>query len=298
MKVEHLTIEGVKKVSASETIAELKSEIVLAAEETYEVPFEDFEECIDYLQDQRVLICIDNLETLLREDPSAFDSLNLQFPVNWRVVVTTRTSINANQIIQLEPLKSKPSEHLIRSYLSKKGSSKIPAGDISAIAKQCYYNPLAIRLTLDRIITGESLVRAIEVSKSDIAEFSFRNLIESLSEISIKVLESLFVCGASSRAFLCDLLSIGQDEIADSLYQLLRTSLLHRKSGDGVEKVELSASVKDLLLVNKKSFPIREQIIELKGIKTTRAKEIEVRQNELSLSKFHRNYIPQGTDEI
>lgn len=297
MKIEKLTVEGIEKISASETIDELKNEIVSAAQDTYEIPFEDFNECKDYLGDQKVLICIDNLETLLRDEPEAFDALNLEFPVNWRVIVTSRTLINANQIIQLEPLKEKPSEHLIRSYLSKKGVARIPTQEIADIAKHCYCNPLAIRLTLDRIIAGESMIKAIEISKSDIAEFSFRNLLESLSENSILVLEALFVCGPSSRAFLCDLLKISQDDLIESLTKLLRTSLLHRKIGEGVEKVELSSSVKDLLLVNKSSFPIREKIVELKGLKATKAKEIDVWQKELSISKFHRHYIPPGTDE-
>ena len=297
MKIESLTASGIESISAARTIEELKLEIIRSAQDTYEVPFENFEECKEYLDDQKVLICIDNLETLLRDDPEAFDELNLQLPVNWRVLVTSRTLINANQIIRLDPLEAKPSAHLVRSYIRKKGLQNIESNTVLKIAEECYFNPLAIRLTLDRIIAGNDIPKSICASKSDIAEFSFRNLIESLTDNSVKILEALFLCGPSSRPYLCDLLDLTLDETSEAISQLLRTSLLSRKIGEEVEKIELSLSVKDLLLTNQKSVEIRAEILDRKNKISARAKEVDKRQKELSISEFHQNYIPQGTNQ-
>lgn len=121
LKTESLTMDGIRNQNAPETIYQLKLALTKAAEITYEVPFDDFEECIEYLKDQKLLICIDNLETLLRDNPEAFDELNLELPALWRVVVTSRTMISSNQSITLEPLGKKDSVNLINSYIKKRG---------------------------------------------------------------------------------------------------------------------------------------------------------------------------------
>ena len=297
LKIENITIDGVNFLDASRTIEELKNEISLAAQQTYEVPFENFDECKEYLKDQNLIVCIDNLETLLRDDPGAFDTLNLEFPPLWRVVVTSRTTINSNQSIRLEPLGEKFAVQLVYSYLRKKGAQNLGANVVKRISRECYYNPLAIRLTLDRVIAGSSIPLAIDSSKSDIAEFSFRNLIEALSEHSNQILEALLVSGSCEKGYLCDVLDITLDEVSNSLMELFPTSLINRKIIDDVEMLELSSSVKDLLLLNSNNIDLRDKILDKKNALSQKSLEVDKKQKELSISKYHVTYIPDGTNQ-
>ena len=121
LKMESLSIDGIKQLNSAKTIDELKNELSLAIHDVYEVQtyFKDFDECKEFAKDEKLIVCIDNMETLLRDDPDAFNKLNLEFPISWRVIVTSRTSVGTSQSIRLEPLVKKHAQHLIIKYLKK-----------------------------------------------------------------------------------------------------------------------------------------------------------------------------------
>lgn len=297
LKTESLTVNGIQCLSAPQTIEQLKSELTLAAEETYEVPFVNFDECKEYLADQKLLICIDNLETLLRDNPEAFDELNLDLPPLWRVLVTSRTTIGSNQSIALEPLGRKHSLNLISSYSKKKGGSHIGKEFSEKIASDCYDNPLAIRLTIDKIVSGATIQSAVSTTKNEIAEFSFRNLIEALSENANKILEALLLSGEREKIFLCDLLELNMDDLSNALRELIPTSLLSRKVYDDVELFDLSSSIRDLLLLDTKNIQLREKIYDRKELLERQASAVDKKQKELSISTLHVTYIPPDTHQ-
>ena len=297
LKTESLTSSGVQYQSAPQTILQLKSELTQAAEETYEVPFSDFEECKEYLGDQKLLVCIDNLETLLRDNPEAFDELNLDLPPAWRVIVTSRTMIRSNQSITLEPLGNKHSISLINSYIKKKGGKALGNEFTGRIATDCYNNPLAIRLTIDKIISGSTVNSAVSSTKSEIAEFSFRNLIESLSINANSILEALLLSGESEKIYICSLLELNLDDLSDALSELIPTSLLSRKVYDDVELFDLSSSIRDLLLLDTKNLKLRESIQAKKELLDRKSIEVDKKQKELSISNFNVSYIPENTHQ-
>lgn len=297
LKTESLTINGVQSQSAPQTIEQLKEALTTASEKTYEVPFNDFEECIEYLEDQKLLICIDNLETLLRDNPEAFDELNLELPPLWRVVVTSRTMISSNQSITLEPLGKKNSINLINSYITKKGGKALGRDFSEKVATDCYCNPLAIRLSVDKILRGSAIQSAVSSTKTEIAEFSFRNLIESLPDNANRVLEALLLSGESEKIYLCSLLNLSLDELSNALIELIPTSLLSRKIFDDVELFDLSSSIRDLLLLDTKNIVLREEILEQKNLLNARASEVDKKQIELSISNLNVAYIPSDTNQ-
>lgn len=63
------------------------------------------------------MLCIDNLETLLRDSHEKFEELNYSLPANWRVLVTSRVTISNATILSLEALKEKSAIHLARIYM-------------------------------------------------------------------------------------------------------------------------------------------------------------------------------------
>lgn len=297
LKIESLTTNGIKKSSAPNTIELLKEELITATSNAYDLPFENFEECKDYLSDQKVLLFIDNLETLLRDNPEAFDELNLELPALWRVLVTSRTMISSNQSITLEPLGKKHSLNLISSYIKKKGGKPIGKEFSEKIAEDCYFNPLAIRLTADKILTGSTIPTAISTTKNEIAEFSFRNLIDSISDDANSVMEALLLGGESEKIYLCSLLEFSLDRLSNALRELIPTSLLSRKTYDDIELFELSSSIRDLLLLDTKNISLREKILSNKEDLQRKASEVDKKQRELSISTFNVNYIPLNTNQ-
>lgn len=297
LKTESLTLEGIKNQNAPQTIQQLKEALTSAVETTYEVPFDNFEECKAYLEDQKLLICIDNLETLLRDNPEAFDELNLELPPSWRVVVTSRTMISSNQSITLEPLGKKNSVNLINSYIKKRGGKVLGRDFTEKVATDCYFNPLAIRLTVDKILCGSAVHSAISSTKTEIAEFSFRNLIEALSVNANSILEALLIAGESDKIHLCSLLELSLDDLSSALRELIPTSLLLRKIYDDVELFDLSSSIRDLLLIDNKNISLREKILTQKNSLDVKASEVDKKQIELSISNLNVKYIPSDTNQ-
>ena len=79
MKTEKLTSEGTVKLEAAETLDELKCELALTMTELFDVESEDFDSIVDELKDKKILLFLDNLETLLRDNQESFEELNESF---------------------------------------------------------------------------------------------------------------------------------------------------------------------------------------------------------------------------
>ena len=121
MKTEKLTADGVVSLDSIETIEELKHNILQSINQIYDESFSSFEEAKEKMESQKILLCIDNLETLLRERQDSFEELNYQLPPTWQVLVTSRIAVSNATILSLETLKEKSAIHLARTYLSKRG---------------------------------------------------------------------------------------------------------------------------------------------------------------------------------
>jgi hypothetical protein len=187
MKTERLTWEGIIELDAIETISELRNSIIDSLNYIYDENYTDFQQTLDCYKDKQILLCIDNLETLLRDDPNSFDELNQSLPGSWQVLVTSRVSVSNATILTVDALKESSAVHLARTYHTKRGGKSLEERDYIRLTKGCFYNPLAIRLTLDLVLTGKDVPNAINVANKEIAEFSYNNLISALSENSIEV---------------------------------------------------------------------------------------------------------------
>lgn len=292
MKTEMLTADGLKNLDAVETIDEIKSSILDELNYIFEADCETFENSIVTFETSKIVLFIDNLETLLIDHPKEFEEFNHSLPQSWRLLVTSRISINNASIISLEPLKPESATHLARVYSSRRGGGNIPKEKLEEIANKCHCNPLAIRLTLDLFMAGKDIPQSISVANKEIANFSYNNLIESLSNTSIKILEALFVAGNSNRSDLCELLALTRDELASGISELSNTSLLGREITDDGEIFNLSGSITDLLLTNTKNINIRRDIQLLVSRRKAQAREIDARQAHQKIPAHRWDYIP------
>lgn len=297
MKTERLTAEGLKKLNAVETIGEIKDQLAIEACEIFDENFDSFDDFASKYSNQKILLFIDNLETLLTDSPYKFEEFNMSLPHMWRVLVTSRIAISHASIVTLDPLKNASAAHMARMYSTRRGGESQNDSVYDNIAKHCHCNPLAIRLTVDLYLSGKEIPASIDVANKEIASFSYNNLIEKLSDNAIKILEALFVDDKSSRLELCELLDINKDELALGVSELSNTSLITRVMQDESEKFALSSSVRELLLTNPRNISIRSKIQASINRKKVLALEIDAKQQRKNISWFDLYYIPSDTNE-
>ena len=293
LKQERLTLSGVQKISAPNTIGALRSELLAS------INYVLLEECIDLEAliakhaKTKLLVAIDNLETLLRDKPEEFGELIDQFPRDWKVLVTSRLPVEAAKNTPLESLSRQSSLFLTRKYFLGRGYSNVDADTLERIGTASNDNPLAIRLIADLYIAGKDVNSAITVAANEITSFSFLNLIEALSDDSILVLEGLFALGSASRPILLETLEISLDRVASAVAQLGKTSLLTRTTNDSLEEIYgIDESIRDLLRVAPKNLDIRRQVSS--NISRLRAIENNIATNQSVQKKniLDRDYIP------
>ncbi len=297
LKNEILTAEGIQIVEAINGIDQIKDSILADINLLYGRTYETFESACEDLENEKILICIDNLETLLMHSQKEFIALNQSLPLFWRVIVTSRISIDSATTVPLEPLGKRHAINLTRNYLKKRGVQHFDQSTLENISERANYNPLAIRLTVDLYIKGVDISQSIQQSQKDIASFSYKNLIESLSDNSIAILEAIYVLNESIKTELIDFLELTNEEISESINELSKTSLIIRNTNDeGIDCFKLSDSIRDLLLINPKNIEIRTKISEsLKEIKEKILVQT-TRNEQLGLTEFDDNYVEPNTD--
>lgn len=297
MKTEKLTSDGVVSLDSIETMAELKQNILDSINEIFDESYNSFEEAIQERKNSKFLLCIDNLETLLRDNQASFEDLNYELPQTWKVLVTSRVSISNSTILSLETLKEKSAIHLARTYLLKRGAEPLEQDTFVKLAQGCFYNPLAIRLTIDLVVAGHDIPKSLNVANKEIAEFSYNNLIEALSVDAIEILEAVFVEDSSTRLSLCELLDKNLDDISSAIGELSKTSLISRKSSEQGEVYSLSDSVRDLLVISPRNIGVRNKVQDSIHKRRVLSKEIDIKQAKQELPIWHSKFIPQNTNE-
>ncbi|WP_366183325.1 ATP-binding protein [Flavobacterium ovatum] len=298
LKNERLTANGIEIIEAINGIEQIKESILEDLKKLYnQKELNDFEDACNKLQDEKILICIDNLETLLVHSQTEFIEFNESLPLLWRVMVTSRISIDSATTVPIEPLVKRHAVNLSRNYLRKRGVNDFKLEDLEKIADAANNNPLAIRLTIDLYNKGIDISQSIQKSQKDIASFSYKNLIESLSNHSISILEAIYVISDSTKSELIDFLDLSNEEITQSINELSKTSLIIRRTEEfGNDSYKLSESIRDLLLINPKNIEIRNQISE--SLKKRKEKIIEQtkKNQQLGVSEFDDEFVSTETD--
>lgn len=292
-KLDRLTHEGVEQIKNDvQTIHNVKIAIMRELlDNPIDITWESFCKSHD---SQRVLLCIDNLETLIRDSPSDFSSFYYTLPPSWTVLVTSRITVDGAHTVRLRPLTEDGAAKFANIYSSRRGFKDISQTDIHNIIEASDYNPLAIRLTIDTLINNGNLHEAISQTKESIVEYSYQNLVNTLSDSTRKVLECMFVVGEPiGRSEMIRLLNLDIDSVSEAISELFRTSLCTRIPSDTVEQYRLGSSVRELLLLYPADETARREIhSELRKVKRT---EIDDRkyQKENEVSPLSAFYVPQ-----
>jgi len=299
LKNERLTPDGIELIEAINGIDQIKDSILQDIKSIYsDINIESFEDALEKLENEKVLICIDNLETLLVHTQEEFIQFNESLPLLWRVIVTSRISIDSATTVPLQTLGKRHAVNLCRNYFKRRGVNDFKQEDLELIALRANNNPLAIRLTVDLYIRGIDISTSINKSQKDIAAFSYTNLIESLNDCSISILEAIYVTGEVGKAQLIDLLELSNDEISESINELSKTSLIVRATSEtGNDQFKLSDSIKDLLLANPRNIEVRNQISQSIKDRKTKIQEQLNRNQILGINEFDAEYISENISD-
>ena len=245
LKTETLTTAGARQIADALTTPSSLLERVAAV--AGDVPaFDDLNGLIGYvvelISDVRVLLAIDNLETI---DRDALRPLFLDLPATSKVLITSRFGIGEFETrYPLAPMDRKDAIRLVRSLARLLNAEGLLKRDDSILAELCerlFYNPLAIRWFVQSYTEGRAVADLLE-RRRDLAEvlnFCFHTLYESLSEEHRNYLRLLVAIGKPLSEVQLALLAgtASLDELRASLHYLHSSNLVRRTNDDWATSV-------------------------------------------------------------
>lgn len=150
---------------------------------------------LEQLNDFRILLVIDNLETVLDENVR---KVVRDVPTGSKILFTSRVSIGAfDYPIPLTPLGDTEALTYFRScarYWGLKDFVRLTNKEIGAYLKKLYNNPLFIKWFLQSVAQGQNPNRILANPKI-ILEFCLSNVVENLSKEANVVLETMVFLG-------------------------------------------------------------------------------------------------------
>lgn len=198
-----------------------------------------------FSSDERVLLCVDNLETLLVKNPRVFEDLNEQLPAPWRVVVTSRIPVAAaSKNVALGAMSSADRNAFARSYL-RRFNVPVNEQELAMVVEKCT-TPLQLKLTLDGIRIGGRAARAsLQESHEISAAFAYSNLLEHVAPDARRILDVLYAIPEPlTRLHVEVLLDLPSDRVVEQIQVLQQMGLVVPLSGG---RVQLSDNLHDYL---------------------------------------------------
>jgi hypothetical protein len=293
LKTELLTSAGLSKTAVDKTIADLRAELASTIRDMGLSPSDALAGDYSAISGSRMLICIDNAETILKESEAEFGEFLDSLPGLWKIIVTSRLAVDGARTVPLSPLGKSQSEFLARRYIAATNASvgRDVAGQVAVHAKG---NPLCIRLIIDRMNLGHPLAQAAATSTEDLLKFSFTSLLEALPGDAIAVLEALYLAGESSRADLCELLELSDDDILACVRVLQRTSLVAVAAVNGTDVLTLSEAIKELFLARPSAVGSAVDVRERLRVRAQRLQAQKDHQSREGSDPWKVDYIPDS----
>jgi Tfp pilus assembly protein PilF len=190
-------------------------------------------EVLSYLEHFRVLLILDNLETVLDDKLREF---LLDIPLGSKVIVTSRIGLGIENPVALSPLSDDDSTRLL-SALSRVRDVKtlqgLPSATISSMVRGMKGHPLYIRWFVAGVQAGKRPEELLSGNKL-LLEFCMSNVYTHLNEEAQSVLRSMQVLpGRRSQGELAFLNDYSASSIQSSLLELLKTNFVQMQAASG-----------------------------------------------------------------
>lgn len=195
----------------------------------------------DYMTQSRLLLVIDNLETLTLEDVRP---LLGEIPTGSKVLLTSRIGLGELELrYKLDPLDKKQSVALARRHAKSLNLQLLFDCAEERLGKYCqslFFNPLLIKWFVSSVSNGADPERLLTRSNQSFAtalQFCFENLYARLGEAEKQVLQVLFAArrklSQTELYFLLqDVTQLNQLELELALNVLHGSSMLKRSFAD------------------------------------------------------------------
>lgn len=192
----------------------------------------DLEEIREYMEEFKILLCIDNLETISTNEVRDFLA---DIPNSSKVLITTRIGLGEIEYrYKLDKLDDKPSVELMRNMSKLLNLEKIYKKNndsLNQLCKNLFNNPLLIKWYVLAVAAGFNNSELIDKRSDNFKDalcFCFENLYDRLSEVERKAIAVIAclrkpVSVVELRFFLSDIEEI---KIEEALHQLHNSSML------------------------------------------------------------------------
>ncbi|HEJ8024332.1 TPA: AAA family ATPase [Serratia liquefaciens] len=254
---------------------------------------QDLEEILEYMEQFKVLLCIDNMETISSSEVRSFLA---DIPNNSKVLITTRIGLGEIEYrYKLDKLDDKPSVELMRNMSRLLNLDKLYKKKSDALSDLCrilYNNPLLIKWYVLAVAAGSSNSELINKKTNNFQEalaFCFENLYDKLGEVEKEAI-SVIACirkPVSAVELRFYLSGINDIKIEEALHQLHNSSMLissEDKQSQGGQVYSLTGVAEEYI---NSIRPVPTEIY--KKVKAKR-KELQVIVDEASVQKNHYNY--------
>jgi len=253
----------------------------------------DLDEIREYMDEYKILLCIDNLETISSTDIREFLA---DIPNGSKVLITTRIGLGEIEYrYKLDKLDDKPSVDLMRNMSKLLNLDKLYKKNnegLNQLCKSLFNNPLLIKWYVLAVAAGfgnAELINKRSGNFKDALCFCFENLYDRLSEIERKAI-SVIAClrrpvsAVELRFFLSN---IEETKIEEALHQLHNSSMLIStgdKLSEGRYLYSLTGVAEEYINTVR---PVTNELYQ--EIKEKR-KEIQNLISEANIQKKHYNY--------
>ncbi|KOT45676.1 ATPase AAA [Streptomyces rimosus subsp. rimosus] len=193
------------------------------------------EEVLSYLEHFRVLLILDNLETVL--DQRLRDFL-LDIPTGSKVIVTSRIGLGIENPVALSPLSDDDSTRLLYTLTrvrDVRALQGLPSTNISSMVRAMKGHPLYIRWFVAGVQAGKRPEELFNGNKL-LLDFCMSNVYQYLNDEARSVLRSMQVLpGRRSQGELAFLNSYSASSIQSSLLELMKTNFVQMQGASGGE---------------------------------------------------------------
>jgi len=259
LKKEYLTVDGIKRKTQEEVFNNIEQYFLKELSELYQIPDVNFETMREFLEKDNLLVILDNLEDLIVEDIQAYEGFIEKLPPSWKVLITSRISIDGAKNVPISALSDGAIKELARKYYRVVSGKELDELTLEKITNSCSGNPLALKLVIDRFNLGHSIEDSKSIALNEILNFSFGSLINTLGPDQKKVLECIFVADNATKYLILELTKLSSDAIAEIISKLQKTSLIERQQNDFGEVFKISSAVRDLLASTPLSYELRTE---------------------------------------
>lgn len=219
------------------------------------------EELIELLTEFKVLLIVDNLETVIDQN---IRQLLERIPRGSKIVITTRVRVGAFEYpIQLEPLHSSESTQLLRATAKVRECAKLVKLSDSRLQEYCSKmrnNPLHIKWFVSAVQSGQRPETVLSDERMFL-QFCLSNVFNMLSDDGRKLVRTLQSLGGSyTVAELEFLTALGDTALLKAIAELTRSNMFFSISnavGSSFEtKYELSQLARAYL---SRFYPVRAE---------------------------------------